>query len=236
MRASILAMLAALGCAHAPPPARPSADPEPALTAWRQAIAANDAHAAYALLSSSLRARVSESDFTLQWKAAQADLSAQEDALRAGHGIREATGELADGRAWPLVREGEQWRVAAVHPLEPGGDTPEDLLRRLLAAVDARDFDAVVGLLAEPLRATLEQAIADRVAAAQGGVAPRRDRSVRKHRASPLRSTLSSRSRSGEWPLAGGRFQLTSDCKILSAATPPAGSATLRGARDTGRA
>ena len=70
----------------------------------------------------------------------------------------------ADGRAWPLVREADRWRVAAVHPLEPGGDTPEDALRRLVAALDARDFDAVVALLAEPLRSTVEQALADRVA------------------------------------------------------------------------
>jgi hypothetical protein len=134
------------------------------LAAWQQAIAKNDAHAAYALLSSSLRARVSESDFALQWKAAQADLSTQEEALHAPHSVRQASGEIADGRAWPLVREADRWRVAGVHPLAPGGDTPEDALRRLIAAVDERDFDALVGLLAEPLRATLEQALADRVA------------------------------------------------------------------------
>lgn len=173
MRASVLApavMAAALGCAHAPPPIAPSSDPEPALVAWRQAIAKGDAHAAYALLSSSLRARVSESDFALQWKAAQADLSAQEEALHAPATLRRASAELSDGRAWPLVHEPDRWRIAAVHPLAPGGDTPEDLLRRLIAAVDARDFDALLGLLAEPLRTTVEQALADRVARLKAAV------------------------------------------------------------------
>jgi hypothetical protein len=164
MRAGLVVLAAALGCAHAPPPTRPSADPEPALTAWRDAVAKDDPHAGYTLLSSSLRARVSETEFALQWKAAQAELSAQQEALSAARAVHRATGELADGRAWPLVRELDRWRLAAVHPLEPGGDTPEDALRRLLAAVEARDFDAVVGLLAEPLRETLEQALADRVA------------------------------------------------------------------------
>jgi hypothetical protein len=165
MRPLLVVLAAALGCAHAPPPTRASAnDPEPTLSAWREAIAKNDAHAAYPLLSSSLRARVSENDFALQWKAAHADLSAQEDALHGPHALRHATGELADGRAWPLVHEPDRWRVAAVHPLSPGGDTPEDVVRRLVAAVEARDFDALVGLLAEPLRETLEQALADRVA------------------------------------------------------------------------
>jgi hypothetical protein len=164
MRASVLAMLAALGCAHAPPPATRSSDPEPALVAWREAIAKNDPHAAYRLLSSALRARVSEADFALQWKAAQADLSGQQEALHAAHPVRQAAGELSDGRAWPLVHDPDRWRIAAAHPIEPGGDTPEDALRRLIAAVEARDFDAVVALLAEPLRGTLEQALADRLA------------------------------------------------------------------------
>jgi hypothetical protein len=169
MRALLVVLAAALGCAHAPLSTRtsarsPAADPEPALVAWREAIAKNDAHAAYQVLSSSLRARVSENDFALQWKAAHADLAAQEDALHAPYGVRHATGELADGRAWPLVREPDRWRVAAVHPLSPGGDTPEDVVRRLVAAVEARDFDALVGLLAEPLRETLEQALTERVA------------------------------------------------------------------------
>lgn len=169
MRALVVVVAAALGCAHAPPSSRgaarsPADDPEPALVAWREAIAKNDAHAAYQLLSSSLRARVSESDFALQWKAAHADLAAQEDALHAPHALLHASGELADGRAWPLVHDPDRWRLAAVHPLSPGGDTPEDVVRRLVAAVEARDFDALVGLLAEPLRETLEQALADRVA------------------------------------------------------------------------
>jgi hypothetical protein len=164
MRASALLLLAILGCAHAPPPATRASDPEPALAAWRQAIAKNDPHAAYQLLSSALRTRVTEADFALQWKAAQADLSAQEEALHAPHAVRHAAGELADGRAWPLVHDSDRWRIAAAHPIDPGGDTPEDALRRLIAGVDAHDFDAVVALLAEPLRGTLESALADRLA------------------------------------------------------------------------
>jgi hypothetical protein len=169
MRSALLLAAAALGCAHLPPPGRAS-DPEPALAAWRQAIAARDPHAAYALLSSSLRARLSEADFALEWKAAQADLSAQEEALHAPHAVRRAAGELSDGRAWPLVCDSDRWRIAAVRPLEPGGDTPDDALRRLIAAVEARDFDAVLALLADPLRATLEHALAERLARLQAAL------------------------------------------------------------------
>jgi hypothetical protein len=168
MRVCALAVVATLGCAHRAPPR--TIDPDPALAAWSQAIARNDAHAAYHLLSSSLRERQSEADFALQWKAAQPDLSAQKDALAAGHAVQRAAGELTDGRAWPLAREGSEWRVDAVRPLEPGGDTPEDALRRLVAAVETRDFDAVLALLAEPLRTTLEEALAERLARLKAAV------------------------------------------------------------------
>jgi hypothetical protein len=163
MRAAPILALVALGvgCTHTPAPR--AIDPAPALSAWRRAISARDPHAAYRLLSSALRARTSEADFVLQWKASEADLSAQEDALAAPATVRSAAGELSDGRAWPLARDPDGWRLSATRPLEPGGDTPEDALRRLVAAVEARDFDALVGLLAEPLRQTLEQALSDRL-------------------------------------------------------------------------
>jgi hypothetical protein len=163
MRSALVLMAATLGCAHGPSRG-PAANPEAMVTEWRQAPAKNDTHDAYRLLSSSLRARVSEADFTLQWKAAQADLSAQEEALAGAHTLRRAAAELDDGRAWPLVQDPDRWRVAAVRPVDSGGDTPEDALRRLVAAVEARDYDAVVALLAEPLRTTLEQALAERLA------------------------------------------------------------------------
>lgn len=168
MRVCALAVVAVLGCAHRPPPR--AIDPDAALGAWSRAIARGDAHAAYGLLCSSLRERQSEADFALQWKAAQPDLSAQKHALAAGYSVRRAAGELADGRAWPLARNGADWRLDAVRPLEPGGDTPEDALRRLVAAVETRDFDAVLALLADPLRSTLQEALTERLARLKSAV------------------------------------------------------------------
>jgi hypothetical protein len=163
VRALPVIALVIVGCAHGPHRSR-ALDPEPTLAAWRDAIARNDPHAAYALLSSSLKTRMRESDFALQWKAAQADLSVQQEALHGPHPVHSAAGETDDGRAWPLARDPAGWRVAVVRPLEAGGDTPEDAVRRLVAAVEAHDFDAVVALLAEPERALLESALAERVA------------------------------------------------------------------------
>jgi hypothetical protein len=149
-----------VGCAHHP---STRVDPQPTLHAWSEAIAHNDPHAAYALLSSSLKARLSEADFTLQWKAAPAELSEQQDSLRAATVNRNAAVQQHDGRALVLVREERLWRLTAPRPSDEGADSPEEALRRLVAALDARDFDAVLRVLAEPLRSSLEQSLSDRL-------------------------------------------------------------------------
>jgi hypothetical protein len=162
MRAAALAAVAlTVGCAHAPRHA--ASDPGALLGLWADAVTRDQPVAAYKLLSPTLRAHLTEGDFTTAWRTALPDLQAQRDALRARALLRSATGELPDGRALPLVRDGERWRLASARPSAIGGETPEDTVRRLLAAVEARDFDAILGLLAEPLRSTVEQAVADRV-------------------------------------------------------------------------
>jgi hypothetical protein len=159
MRLAGLAILA-VGCAHHP---AARLDPQLGLRAWSEAIAHNDPHTAYALLSSSVKSRVGESDFTLQWKAAPAELSDQQDSLRAATVNRQAAVHQRDGRALVLVREDGLWRVASPRPRDEGADSPEEALRRLVDALDARDFDAVLRVLAEPLRSSLEQALGERL-------------------------------------------------------------------------
>jgi hypothetical protein len=159
--AALLLVMLAVGCAHSP--RRGAADPTPLLTSWAQAIAHDQPSVAWKLLSPSLRARISETDFTVSWRAATADLLAQAEALRARWTLRSADAELPDGRALPLARDGNLWRVAAARPGAAGGETPEDTVRRLLAAVEAHDFDAILALLAEPLRITVEEALVERV-------------------------------------------------------------------------
>ena len=159
--AALLSLMMTLGCAHAP--ARPTADPTPLLNAWAHAIAADQPADAWKLLSSALRKNTSENDFGLAWHAAAADLATQQPWLGKPWTLRRAESELPDGRAMPLVRDGNLWRLAAVRPQSIGGDTPEDAIRRLIAAVESRDFEAILGLLGEPLRTTVENSLADRL-------------------------------------------------------------------------
>src|SRR5207245_9855482 len=128
MRLVALAIVV-VGCVHRPP-AR--LDPQLTLRAWSEAIARNDPYTAYALLSSSLKARLSEADFTLQWKAAPAELSEQQDGLRTATVKPQAAVHQRDGRALVLRREEGLWRLAAAHPSDEGAETPEEALRRLI--------------------------------------------------------------------------------------------------------
>jgi hypothetical protein len=148
-------------CAHAP--RRTAVEPGPLLSAWSQAITHDQPGEAWKLLSPSLRAHLPEADFIASWRGAIGDLVLQQEALRGRWTVRRADAELPDGRALPLTREDDRWRIAAARPLSVGGETPEDTVRRLIAAVEARDFDALLALLAEPLRTTVEQAMLDRV-------------------------------------------------------------------------
>jgi hypothetical protein len=173
MRIPLLLCVGLTGCAPAP---ALKLDPAGTVARYAAAIAHNDPHAAYALLSSTLREQRSEAEFTLQWKAAARELATQEQRLRAQGGSlpRHANVRLADGRAVPMSHDADGWKVSAVRPLEAEAATPEEALRRFVEALEARDFDAVLRLLADPLRATVEQALNDRLEhlrrAARGGL------------------------------------------------------------------
>ena len=148
------------GCAHH---SEARLDPRLVLRAWSEAIAHDDPHTAYGLLSSSLKSRLSEPDFIVQWKAAPAELTTQLDALRSSTLDRQAALRQRDGRALVAVFESGAWRLAAPRPSDDGADSPAEALRRLVDALDARDFDAILRQLAEPLRSSLESALQDRL-------------------------------------------------------------------------
>jgi hypothetical protein len=156
----LLWILLAVGCAHAP--RRTAADPTALLRAWADAIQRDQPSQAWHLLAPELRARIPETDFRLAWRSALTDLAAQQEAIAARVRVRQADAELPDGRALALAHENGLWRIAAARPVAVGGETPEDTVRRLLAAIEAHDFDALLGLMAEPLRTLIEQSMSER--------------------------------------------------------------------------
>jgi hypothetical protein len=164
MRLWPLALLAAASCARAP---EPRSDSTTVLGLFAAASARNDPHAAYQLLSTTTRAQRSETDFAAQWKASARELASQERRMRvvaaAGPLPRHAEIHFADGRTLALTRDAEGWRLMAVRPSDTDASSPQEALRRFVDALESHDFDALLRLLAEPLRGTVEQALGERL-------------------------------------------------------------------------
>jgi hypothetical protein len=151
--------LALCGCAHAPLP-----DPAGALEAWRRAVERDDPHAAWQLLSADTRAKIAEPAFIAEWRATSDERHAQAEALRTAPRPRQQADVLANGRVTRLTREADGWRLDSPRASEPGARAPEEALRRFVQAIEERNFDAFLRLLAEPLRALVERELSDRLA------------------------------------------------------------------------
>jgi hypothetical protein len=151
------------GCSHGtiPEPAGP-------LRQYLAAIGRDDPHLAYSLLSESLRARVSERDFAARWRATTAERQAQAGALhtqldRAQPIEQRAEVRLSDGRLGELTRESSRWRLLTPRLAAPGASSPTEALEKLVQALDAHDFDAILEQLSDPLRELVERELSSRL-------------------------------------------------------------------------
>lgn len=160
MRMAIAAALVLAGCA-----AR-ARSPQATLLAYAQAIEQQDPRAAYLLLAHDRRAQLSESEFAARFRAGTAELRVQARHLRqaalTGRLHERARVESA-GRVSLLEREPAGWRVSVPGRIELGAQTPEEALRRFVQALEERSFDALLRLLAEPLRGAVERELAERL-------------------------------------------------------------------------
>ena len=165
--ALLAALLLGSACGHGRPLSpSASADPTGLLQAWSRAVARNDPHAAYGLLSSATRAQLSELAFTTEWRASAEERQTQATELHAQAGKRawrETAQVVSGGRTSPVVRESVGWRIGSPRRTDLGAPTPEDALKRFVQALEERSFDAFLRLLAEPLRGVVERELADRL-------------------------------------------------------------------------
>lgn len=161
MRWRVVTAVVLAGCAHREPPS-----PALGLAAWSAALAADDPHAAYALLSSDTRARVSEATFAGAWQALAPERADQAAAIRSAataHSWKTSAEVIAAGRSTQLVREPAGWRLSTPKPSTLGAASPEAALRALADALAAHDADAFLKLLADPLRTLIDREVAARV-------------------------------------------------------------------------
>jgi hypothetical protein len=129
-----------------------------------RAVAADDPRAAYALLSSAVRQRVSLETFTARWGEARAERDRQAASLESALGAGATLGERARlevdaQQVTLLVREEDGWRLET--PLLPSGGarTPEEALRRFADALDERSFAAALRLLSAERQEGVREAL-----------------------------------------------------------------------------
>jgi hypothetical protein len=167
MRAPAIGLTAVLvvGCHSSRPP-----DPATALRAQAAALAGDDWRPAYRLLGAEIRGRLPEQDFAARWALNRAERHTTAAALlaRADKPIAERAQVAAGGVGAVLEREPAGWRLVGPRLEPPGAPTPEQALEQLLQALEDRSFDAVLHLLGEPLRATIERELATRLEKLRG--------------------------------------------------------------------
>jgi hypothetical protein len=160
LAAGLVALLGA-GCAHRPK------DPSADLRSLADALAGHDPHAVWARLSDSTRARVPAPAFGRSWTETAAERAALAAQIRRAveqHAVHLAASVVSDSDVATLEQDPDGWKVATPRPSGRGAPSPDDALRRFLAALEAHDFDAFLRLLGEPLKSLVERELADRVA------------------------------------------------------------------------
>jgi hypothetical protein len=146
-----------IGVAACGGPAGPSSPAADGVRAYVQALRGNDAHAAYDLLGSDVRRRVSFDEFALQWKQGEAERRWQakvlEDSLKGNPDVGErALVSFSDGKLVQLEREGKAWRLESELVSRSRAKRPSDALRMFADAVAARDISAALGTLTQRRR------------------------------------------------------------------------------------
>lgn len=143
-----LVLLVACGGAQRGPSAPSSAGVERYLAALR----ADDARAAYALLSDELRGDLSYDEFARDWKASAPERAAQaaalEEALRADPSAS-AVAELTygDGRKVVMRFEDGAWQLQSALVSRTHASRPHDAVEMFVRALDARSFEGVMRVL-----------------------------------------------------------------------------------------
>ncbi len=154
-------MIALAACGGPAGPSSPAAD---GVRAYVNALRANDARAAYDLLSSDVRRKVSYDEFALEWKQGDAERRWQakvlDDSLKGNPDVGErALVSFSDGKLVQLEREGKTWRLESELVSRSRAKRPSDALRMFADAVAARDVTAALGTLTQRRRDGLAKQI-----------------------------------------------------------------------------
>ena len=138
-------------------PAGPSSPAADGVRMYVHALNANDPHAAYGLLSSDARKKLSFDDFALQWKQSdkerQWQIKVLEESLKGNPDVGErALITYSDGKLVQLEREGRAWRLESELVSRSRAKRPLDAIRLFADALAQKDVGRVLGVLTQRRR------------------------------------------------------------------------------------
>ena len=128
------------------------------------AIKANQPMAAYALLSTDVKNRVSKTTFLTRWKAFRGELGQQATALEKQTELPEKSAivTLKDGTRIELAGQ-KQWLLSSSTGLATRPRSPRAAIQALITALKQRDYGAISQLLSKPIRDGIEREITLRI-------------------------------------------------------------------------
>lgn len=166
-RASVILLLALAlaGCG-----ASRTRGPDQAVREYIAAIQADDPKKAYALLSEATRRKMTETEFTSRWRELKAELLAQarQLATRLEQPV-DPKATLHYGRGVSAeLSHADGWQIEADVAVAPPASTPLEAIAALARAMEQRSYDALLKLLARPLRKSIEDEAAIRLEKLKG--------------------------------------------------------------------
>jgi hypothetical protein len=125
--------------------------------AYVHALEANDAHAAYEMLSADTRRQISFDEFALQWKQTAGERAWQakvlEESLKGNPDVGEhALVSFSDGKLVELDREDQAWRLQSELIGRSRAKNPHDAVRLFADAISARDVTGALDVLTQRRR------------------------------------------------------------------------------------
>lgn len=153
MRALALVCLIA-ACGGAAGTSSPAAT---GVRAYVSALKSDSPRAAYGLLSSDTRKKVSYDEFALQWKQSakerQWQIRVLEEGLKGNPDVGErARATYSDGKIVPLQRDGQRWLLESELVSRSRAKRPRDAIRVFSDALSSRDVGALLGVLTQRRR------------------------------------------------------------------------------------
>ena len=160
MRALLIVCLIA-ACGGPSGPSSPAAN---GVRAYVNALKSSSPRAAYNLLSSSTRKKISFDEFALQWKQSEKERAWQvkvlEESLRGNPDVGErARVSFSDGKIVPLERDGNRWLLESELVSRSRAKRPRDAIRVFSDALASRDVNALMRVLTQRRREGLTKQV-----------------------------------------------------------------------------